>query len=137
MALLELIQKHIRKRDLQGLVERPAVLLVTSCANDRQLKALFNYLLIQHGYTPRFIGFLEKVAERVPQHKERLMTIAERFRNAILRKGMREGKQEGLAEGQLNAARRIAQRMLTEGIERETVQRLTGLSTEEMQSVIH
>ena len=38
------------------------------------------------------------------------MTIAERFRNAILRKGMREGKQEGLAEGQLNAARRIAQR---------------------------
>lgn len=73
------------------------------------------------------------------------MTIAERFRNAILRKGMREGiqqgkqegKQEGLAEGQLNAARRIAQRMLTEGIERETVQRLTGLSAEEIQSVIH
>ncbi len=65
------------------------------------------------------------------------MTIAERFRNAILRKGMREGKQEGLAEGQLNAARRIAQRMLTEGIARETVQRLTGLSAEEMQSVIH
>ncbi|MDL4620124.1 Rpn family recombination-promoting nuclease/putative transposase [Citrobacter amalonaticus] len=141
MALLELIQKHIRKRDLQGLVERLAVLLVSGCANDRQLKALFNYLLIQHGHTPRFIGFLEKVAERVPQHKERLMTIAERFRNAILRKGMREGmqqgKQEGLAEGQLNAARRIAQRMLTEGIARETVQRLTGLSAEEMQSVIH
>ena len=65
------------------------------------------------------------------------MTIAERFRNAILRKGMREGKQEGLAEGQLNAARRIAQRRLTEGIARETVQRLTGLSAEEMQSVIH
>ena len=65
------------------------------------------------------------------------MTIVERFRNAILRKGMREGKQEGLAEGQLNAVRRIAQRMLTEGIARETVQRLTGLSAEEMQSVIH
>ncbi|EGT4253810.1 Rpn family recombination-promoting nuclease/putative transposase [Citrobacter amalonaticus] len=145
IALLELIQKHIRQRDLMGLVERLAVLLVTGCANDRQLKALFNYLLIRHGHTPRFIGFLEKVAERVPQHKEKLMTITERFRNAILRKGMREGiqqgkqegKQEGLAEGQLNAARRIAQRMLTEGIERETVQRLTGLSAEEMQSVIH
>lgn len=84
MALLELIQKHIRKRDLQGLVERLAVLLVTSCANDRQLKALFNYLLIQHGHTPRFIGFLEKVAERVPQHKERFTGLsAEEMQSVI------------------------------------------------------
>ncbi len=37
--------------DLLGLVERIASLLVTGCANDRQLKALFNYLMIQHGHT--------------------------------------------------------------------------------------
>lgn len=141
IALLELIQKHIRQRDLLGLVDRIASLLVTGCTNDRQLKALFNYLLIQHGHTPRFISFLEEMAERVPQHKERLMTITERFRNAILRKGIREGilqgKQEGLAEGQRAAARRIALLMLEEGIDRQTIQKLTGLSAEEMQNVVH
>lgn len=145
MAVLELVQKHIRRRDLLGLVEQLASLLVTGCANDRQLKALFNYLQIQHGYTPRFSVFLEEMAQRVPQHKERLMTVAERFRNAILRKGIRqgmeqgkqEGKQEGLAEGQRAAARRIAAMMLAEGIEPPTVQRLTGLSAEEIQNVAH
>ncbi|QMI06562.1 Rpn family recombination-promoting nuclease/putative transposase [Citrobacter sp. RHB25-C09] len=149
MALLELIQKHIRRRDLLGLVEQLASLVVTGCANDRQLKALFNYLQRQHGHTPRFTVFLEELAEQIPQHKERLMTVAERFRNAILRKGIRqgleqgkqegrqEGRLEGLAEGQRAAARRIAETMLAEGIDRQTVQRLTGLSTDDMQNVVH
>ncbi|EPB2367510.1 recombination-promoting nuclease RpnB, partial [Escherichia coli] len=45
MALLELIQKHIRQRDLLGLVDQIVSLLVTGNTNDRQLKALFNYEL--------------------------------------------------------------------------------------------
>ncbi|VUT07894.1 hypothetical protein SB6421_05038 [Klebsiella huaxiensis] len=45
VALLELIQKHIRHRDLLGLVERLAELLVKGCANNSQMKALFNYML--------------------------------------------------------------------------------------------
>lgn len=39
MALLELIQKHIRQRDLLGLVDQIVSLLVTGNTNDRQLKA--------------------------------------------------------------------------------------------------
>ncbi len=38
IAMLELVQKHIRQRDLMGLVERLAVLLITGNANDSQLK---------------------------------------------------------------------------------------------------
>ena len=38
MALLELIQKHIRQRDLMGLVEQMACLLSSGYANDRQIK---------------------------------------------------------------------------------------------------
>ncbi len=34
IAMLELVQKHIRQRDLMGLVERLAVLLITGNAND-------------------------------------------------------------------------------------------------------
>ncbi len=94
IALLELIQKHIRQRDLLGLVERIASLLVTGCANDRQLKALFNYLMIQHGHTPRFTTFIRDVVGHVPHTKERLMTLIERIRAADRRKG--NGKEDRL-----------------------------------------
>lgn len=46
VALLELIQKHIRQRDLMGLIDQLVVLLVTECANDSQITALLNYILL-------------------------------------------------------------------------------------------
>ncbi|EKT1613101.1 Rpn family recombination-promoting nuclease/putative transposase [Salmonella enterica] len=139
----------LRQRDLLGLVERIASLLVTGCANDRQLKALFNYLMIQHGHTPRFTTFIRDVVGHVPHTKERLMTLIERIRAADRRKGERQGRQlgleEGLAEGlekglekgQRVAALRIARQMLADGLDRETVQRFTGLTAEELQDVSH
>ncbi|EBD9465002.1 hypothetical protein DBM15_13450 [Salmonella enterica] len=139
----------LRQRDLLGLVERIASLLVTGCANDRQLKALFNYLMIQHGHTPRFTTFIRDVVGHVPHTKERLMTLIERIRAADRRKGERQGRQlgleEGLAEGlekglekgQHVAALRIARQMLADGLDRETVQRFTGLTAEELQYVSH
>ncbi|HFV9732343.1 TPA: Rpn family recombination-promoting nuclease/putative transposase [Salmonella enterica subsp. enterica serovar Yarrabah] len=124
----------LRQRDLLGLVERIASLLVTGCANDRQLKALFNYLMIQHGHTPRFTTFIRDVVGHVPHTKERLMTLIERIRAADRRKGERQGRQVGLEEGlekglekgQRVAALRIARQMLADGLDRETVQRFTG-----------
>ncbi|EAA9070523.1 hypothetical protein QD57_002652 [Salmonella enterica subsp. enterica] len=139
----------LRQRDLLGLVERIASLLVTGCANDRQLKALFNYLMIQHGHTPRFTTFIRDVVGHVPHTKERLMALIERIRAADRRKGERQGRQlgleEGLAEGlekglekgQRVAALRIARQMLADGLDRETVQRFTGLTAEELQDVSH
>ncbi|EAB2744985.1 hypothetical protein IYP22_002750 [Salmonella enterica] len=131
--------------DLLGLVERIASLLVTGCANDRQLKALFNYLMIQHGHTPRFTTFIRDVVGHVPHTKERLMTLIERIRSADRRKGERQGRQVGLEEGlekglekgQRVAALRIAKQMLADGLDRETVQRFTGLTAEELQDVSH
>lgn len=40
VALLELIQKHIRQRDLMGLVEQIVSLLLTGLTNDSQIKTL-------------------------------------------------------------------------------------------------
>ncbi|EMF0717037.1 Rpn family recombination-promoting nuclease/putative transposase [Citrobacter freundii] len=144
IALLELIQKHIRKRDLMGLVEKLAVLLVKGDANDNQLKAQFNYM-IQAGDTARFRAFMHEVARRLPQHKERLMTIAERLRqeghmNGLqegLQKGLRQGIQEGLQQGKREEALRIAATMLADGIDRLTILRVTGLSAEELMAKRH
>lgn len=123
MALLELMQKYIRQRDLMGLVEQLATLLLTGCANDTQLQAMFNYIL-QSGDASRFNEFMQEMAQRIPQHKERLMTIAERLRL--------EGLQEGVQQGKREAALRIALTMLAQGIAREMVLLVTGLSEEDL-----
>ncbi|SBM31628.1 transposase [Klebsiella michiganensis] len=136
VALLELMQKHIRQRDLLGIVEHLTAILLSGYANDRQLKTLFNYL-IHSGKALRLGKFIREVAQRVPQHKEKLMAIAERLREVGRRQGKREGRLEGVEEGQRAEAQRIAQTMLAEGMALETVLRITGLSEADIRGVTH
>ena len=136
VALLELMQKHIRQRDLLGIVEHLTAILLSGYANDRQLKTLFNYL-IHSGKALRLGKFIREVAQRVPQHKEKLMTIAERLREVGRRQGKREGRLEGVEEGPRAEALRIAQTMVAEGMALETVLRITGLSEADIRAVIH
>ena len=69
------------------------------------------------------------------------MTIAERLQEVGRRKGKREGRlegrQEGRQEGQHAEALRIAQRMLDDGITRETVVKITGLTADEIAALAH
>ena len=90
VALLELIQKHIRQRDLMGLIDQLVVLLVTECANDSQITALLNYILLT-GDEARFKKFISELTRRMPQHRERIMTIAERIYNDGWLLGMEKG----------------------------------------------
>lgn len=124
MALLELIQKHIRQRDLLGLVDQIVSLLVTGNTNDRQLKALFNYVL-QTGDAQRFRAFIGEIAERAPQEKEKLMTIADRLR------------EEGAMQGKHEEALRIVQEMLDRGLDRELVMMVTRLSPDDLIAQSH
>jgi len=124
IALLELIQKHIRQRDLMNLVEQLVALIVMGYTTDNQLKTLFNYI-IQYGDAPRASAFLRQVAERTPKHKESLMTIAERL------------QEEGRQEGRRAEALRIARTMLADGLEREVVIRITGLTAQDLAELTH
>lgn len=94
VALLELIQKHIRQRDLMGLIDQLVLLLVTECANDSQITALLNYILLT-GDEARFKKFISELTRRMPQHRERIMTIAERIYNDGWLLGMEKGKKKG------------------------------------------
>ena len=148
IALLELIQKHIRDRDLIGMVDRITTLLVRGFTNDSQLQTLFNYLL-QCGDTSRFTRFIQEIAERSPLQKERLMTIAERLRQEGHQIGWQEGKIEGWQEGKLEGlqkgkvegmheqAIKIALRMLEQGIDRDQVLAATQLSEADLAANNH
>ena len=118
VALLELIQKHIRQRDLMGLIDQLVVLLVTECANDSQITALLNYILLT-GDEARFNEFISELTRRMPQHRERIMTIAERIHN----------------DGYIKGEQRILRLLLQNGADPEWIQKITGLSAEQMQAL--
>ena len=126
VALLELIQKHIRQRDLMGLIDQLVILLVTECANDSQITALLNYILLT-GDEARFKKFISELTRRMPQHRERIMTIAERIYNDGWLLGMEKGKEEG--------EQRLLRLLLQNGADPEWIQKITGLSTEQMQAL--
>ena len=94
VALLELIQKHIRQRDLMGLIDQLVILLVTECANDSQITALLNYILLT-GDEARFKAFISELTRRMPHHRERIMTIAERIHNDGWLLGRERGRKKG------------------------------------------
>ncbi|WP_373240016.1 transposase [Kluyvera ascorbata] len=124
MMALHWLINTFRQRDLLGLVDRLALLLVTGCANDSQMEALFNYLLLS-GDAVRFHEFLQAAVARLPEQKERMMTIAERLR------------EEGLQQGIQQEAQRIARTMLENDIDSALVQLITGLSADELEALRH
>ncbi len=126
VALLELIQKHIRQRDLMELIDQLAVLLVTGCANDSQITALLNYILLT-GDEARFKAFISELTRRMPHHRERIMTIAERIHNDGWLLGREKGKEEG--------EQRLLRLLLQNGADPEWIQKITGQSAEQIQAL--
>ena len=150
VAMLELLQKHIRQRDLMDISEQLVRILSLGYTTRRQFKTLLNYML-QAGNAADPVAFLRKLAQQTPlkPHKETLMNIAhfleERGRKegvlqgmkAGIEKGLRKGRQEGRHQGQQEATQRIAQAMLDDGLEPSQVAKLTGLSLRQLAKLQH
>lgn len=123
VAALTLLQKHIHQRDLSALLERLALLLRREPVTQAQLVALVNYL-VQAGEASGAEAFVRELARRVPQHGEKLMTIAEQLEQNGIRKGVEMGKRE--------ARREVARTMLENGLDSRTVVKMTGLTKDEV-----
>ncbi|WP_407821875.1 Rpn family recombination-promoting nuclease/putative transposase [Serratia fonticola] len=139
MAILELLQKHVRHRDLFELQERLVTLLLAGYTTKEQLISLINYML-QMGSTTKPERLLRELARRAPQHEEELMTIAEYLEqkgfDKGIEKGIEEGRKEGRKEGR-EAILKIALSMLAKGFDHAMVIQLTGLSEEELAQIRH
>ncbi len=103
VALLELMQKHIRQRDLSGITESLAAVVMLGYTNRRQLRMLFHYML-QYGNTAEPGVFLRRLARRLPQYEETLMSIAQKLKQ----EGRQQGRLEGREEGHWRACRKAA-----------------------------
>ncbi|KAB7685428.1 Rpn family recombination-promoting nuclease/putative transposase [Plesiomonas shigelloides] len=136
MALLELLQKHIRQRDLVELINQVAALLLEGYTNEKQVRTLMNYMFLV-GETDHPEALLTQLASQVPQHGDTLMTIAEQLEQKGLQKGRMEGMQLGEAKGRQKAVREMARNMLAKGIDIETISSITGMTTDELAIIRH
>jgi predicted transposase/invertase (TIGR01784 family) len=132
VAMLELLQKHIRRRDLSELLDQLITLLTQDHLTEYQIDVLINYML-KAGNTTEPGVLVRQLAQSAPQYKEQLMTIAEWLEE----KGRAEGMQQGLEEGRQAEARDIAQKMLARGLEPDLITHLTGLTQEELVALAH
>lgn len=132
IAMLELLQKHIRRRDLSELLDPLITLLTQDHLNESQIDVLVNYML-KTGNTTKPGELVRQLAQSAPLYKEQLMTIAEWLEE----KGRAEGMQKGLEEGRQAEARTIACKMIASGLEPNLIMHLTGLTSEELIALTH
>lgn len=137
MAALTLLQKHIHQRDLSELVDRLAPILLAGYLSSSQVISLVHYYIVQAGETSDAEAFVRELAQRVPQHGDALMTIAQQLEQKGIEKGIQQGiqlgEQRGIEKGKLEVARTVLQN----GIDRNTVMKMTGLTEDDLAQIRH
>ncbi|KPA08657.1 Rpn family recombination-promoting nuclease/putative transposase [Pantoea agglomerans] len=136
MAALTLLQKHIHQRDIATLTDRLATLLMADYLSSPQVTALIHYLL-QAGESADSEAFVRELAQRVPQHGDALMTIAQQLEQKGIEKGIQLGEQRGIEKGRNEGKLEVARTMLQNGIDRNTVMKMTGLSEDDVSQIRH
>lgn len=148
VAILELLQKHIRQRDLADLMDQLVTLLLAGYTTREQLTSLVHYML-NAGDTRNPGELLSTLASRVPEHEDTLMTIAEKLRREGEQRGLKKGEQRGLEkglllgeekgrkEGERDASLKIARTMLANGLDRNAVMKMTGLTEDDLKQIRH
>lgn len=136
MAALTLLQKHIYRRDIADLLDNLATLLLTEYMTGQQLVSLINYL-VQAGETSDAEAFVRELAQRVPQHEDELMTIAQQLEQKGIEKGIEKGIQLGRQEGRNEGKLEVARIMLQNGLDHNTIIKLTGLTADDLTRISH
>lgn len=140
MAALTLLQKHIHQRDLAELVDRLAPILLAGYLSSSQVISLVHYI-VQAGETSDAEAFVRELAQRVPQHGDALMIIAQQLEQKGIEKGIHLGEQRGIekgrSEGERQATLKIARTMLQNGIDRNTVMKMIGLTEDDLAQIRH
>ncbi|HFV9933085.1 TPA: Rpn family recombination-promoting nuclease/putative transposase [Salmonella enterica subsp. enterica serovar Bovismorbificans] len=142
MAALTLLMKHIRHRDMMELLDSLPRVMV-EWISPEQVRILLNYM-VKAGEAPA-ADFMRALAERLPQHEDELMTIAQQLEQKARMEGRMEGLEEGIQigeekgrnEGKLEGKLEVARTMLQNGLDRNTVMKMTGLTAGDLTQISH
>ncbi|WP_395971234.1 Rpn family recombination-promoting nuclease/putative transposase (plasmid) [Candidatus Arsenophonus nilaparvatae] len=143
VALMELVMKHIRTRDMLELSQEIASLLNQWVLEPELFRGLICYI-VERGNTSDAKQFLYQIAEKATDYREVVMTIAEQLRQEGekqgIEKGILKGREEGIQlgeqKGRQESARTIARQLLANGVDRAIVKISTGLSDTEINALM-
>lgn len=133
VALLELIQKHIRTRDdLMELIPKIAVLLNMRYNTFNQVRSVMEYIAY-NGYILDESQFFSQLIAHSPESKTMLTTIAEQLKQKVSDEVREEGREEGREEALINMTRSLLQ----QGVDLTIIMQSTGLTREKIESLKH
>ncbi|WP_174889418.1 Rpn family recombination-promoting nuclease/putative transposase [Candidatus Williamhamiltonella defendens] len=127
VALMELVMKHIRTRDMLELSQEIAGLLNQWVLQPELFRGLICYI-VERGNTSDAKQFLYQIAEKATDYREGVMTIAEQLRQ--------EGEKQGIEKGRHEAKIDMARQFLANGVDRAIVKMSTGLSDAEINALM-
>jgi predicted transposase/invertase (TIGR01784 family) len=136
IALLEITQKYVRRGDMVELAENPVFLLKLR-AVERELARMMFYYMFQAGDSVNPDQLMETLAMGSPEHKEIVMTVAQKLQDRARLEGAQEGRQEGRLEGRQEGRLELARKMLKFGVSIEDLKREADLSDEEIWQLQH
>lgn len=135
VALMELVMKHIRTRDMLELSQEIASLLNQWVLQPELFRGLICYI-VERGNTSDAKQFLHQIAEKATDYREAVMTIAKQLRQEGERLGEQRGIEKGIEKGRQESARTIARQLLANGVDRAIVKMSTGLSDAEINALM-
>ena len=127
IAILELIQKNIHKRDALEFIQDIALQVAKHLLTPDQFNSLL-YYISQEGESKNFEEFYSSLAEALPNYREDIMTLAQQLEQ--------KGLKKGLEEGEHRKAVAIAKNLLNDGMSPKAVQKLTGLPEKEVMALV-
>ncbi|NIF22252.1 Rpn family recombination-promoting nuclease/putative transposase [Candidatus Pantoea multigeneris] len=123
MAALTFLHKHVKQRDLMQVMDDFVAILQRHHITATHFRRLIQYMLSTSSIED-VDAVLATLAEKLPQRKETLMTLAEQ----LIAKGERIGSE--------NLMLVIAQKMLDEGEEQDRIIRLTGIDSHSLAGMV-
>lgn len=103
------------------------------------MRILLSYM-VNAGEAPA-ADFMRALAERLPQYEDELMTIAQQLEQKARMEGKLEGRMEGIQigeeKGRMKGKLEVAQQLLTNGMDRNTVMKMTGLTADDLAQIRH
>lgn len=143
-AVMEIAMKHVNScDDLDKLAMLLSKAINQKNCSDEDTIAVVQYLFSIMDTTD-FESIINKIAEQVDNHRETIMNIAWRLENKGFRLGKMEGieigknegieigKNEGIEIGKKIVQIQLAKNLLKENVELEFIERITGLSIQEL-----
>lgn len=130
------VESYIRKNDLHFNDGTSKILLNTKCSPDKvpeKLKSFYEYINDPSKIDSKLVeGIDERVQKyNTPEWRERLVTLEYMIAEAK-EEGLEQGRTEGEVSGRAAEKLDMARAMKSEGIDVETIAKVSGLSVEEI-----